>query len=70
MTKEWDAQVANIDIDQLNVLTLRTLAYLLSPRSAEILSNSIMLETKCNTTVVIKVITHLFAEAGSLMFLC
>lgn len=45
-------------------------SYLLSPCSAEILSNSIMLETKCNTTVVIKVITHLFAEAGSLMFLC
>ena len=26
MTKEWDAKVADIDIDQLNVLTLRTLA--------------------------------------------
>ena len=26
MTKEWDAAVANIDMDQLNVLTLRTLA--------------------------------------------
>lgn len=43
--------------------------YLLSPHSTEILNNGIMLETKCNATVVIKIVTHLFAEAKSLMFL-
>lgn len=36
---------------------------LLSPRSTETLNDGIILETKCSATVVIKVITHLFAEA-------